>query len=236
MGRKSIGMTIDEIEDWEAYITEPNEKHKEYYRNLLVERYDPLVWKIAIQKEKNVAQHRDDLHSYGIFGLIQAIERFHIEENNSFSAYASQRIAGSMIDGIRKETHYRKRTEEEEARRKLPRPKFCSLESMAMTNDFGDPELDHMPQIAIEDDAQNRLDTLELLNELTKDMPQLDKEIAYYKIIEGLNFKEIAKKVEKSESRVNQLWNYGRIKNGKPTVGIKEQLQMNYVYNGKVLE
>lgn len=44
----------------------------------------------------------DDLVSYGIFGLIDAIEKFDIKKGVKFETYASLRIRGSIIDNIRK--------------------------------------------------------------------------------------------------------------------------------------
>ena len=44
----------------------------------------------------------DDLISYGIFGLIDAIDKFDINKGVKFETYASLRIRGTMIDNIRK--------------------------------------------------------------------------------------------------------------------------------------
>lgn len=43
----------------------------------------------------------DDLISYGFFGLSDAIERFDPEREVKFETYASRRIRGSIIDGMR---------------------------------------------------------------------------------------------------------------------------------------
>src|SRR5690606_312708 len=43
----------------------------------------------------------DDLISYGFFGLSDALERFEPDRSVKFETYASQRIWGSMIDGLR---------------------------------------------------------------------------------------------------------------------------------------
>lgn len=44
----------------------------------------------------------DDLVSYGIFGLIDAIDKFDLEKNVKFETYASLRIRGAILDQIRK--------------------------------------------------------------------------------------------------------------------------------------
>ena len=43
----------------------------------------------------------DDLVSYGIFGLIDAIDKFDINKGVKFETYASLRIRGAIIDSIR---------------------------------------------------------------------------------------------------------------------------------------
>ena len=44
----------------------------------------------------------DDLVSYGIFGLIDAIDKFDITKEVKFETYASLRIRGTILDQIRK--------------------------------------------------------------------------------------------------------------------------------------
>ena len=44
----------------------------------------------------------DDLVGYGIFGLIDAIDKFDLTKNVKFETYASLRIRGSILDQIRK--------------------------------------------------------------------------------------------------------------------------------------
>src|SRR3990172_9248460 len=44
---------------------------------------------------------RDDLVSYGIFGLIDAIEKFDHNRGLKFETYAIPRIRGAILDGLR---------------------------------------------------------------------------------------------------------------------------------------
>lgn len=44
----------------------------------------------------------DDLVGYGIFGLIDAIDKFDMKKNVKFETYASLRIRGAILDQIRK--------------------------------------------------------------------------------------------------------------------------------------
>ncbi|PYI50392.1 FliA/WhiG family RNA polymerase sigma factor [Paenibacillus flagellatus] len=72
-------------------------------KQALVEHYLPLVdyvvGRLLIGLPKNVS--RDDLSSYGIMGLIDAIEKFDYERGLQFETYASWRIRGAIIDGLR---------------------------------------------------------------------------------------------------------------------------------------
>lgn len=69
----------------------------------LIEGYLPLVDfvanRLAIGLPKNVS--KDDLTSFGIMGLIDAIEKFDYQRGLQFETYASWRIRGSIIDGLR---------------------------------------------------------------------------------------------------------------------------------------
>ena len=44
----------------------------------------------------------DDLVGYGIFGLIDAIDKFDLMKDVKFETYASVRIRGAILDQIRK--------------------------------------------------------------------------------------------------------------------------------------
>lgn len=69
----------------------------------LIEQFLPLVDfvanRMAIGLPKNVS--KDDLASNGIMGLIDAIEKFDYTRGLQFETYASWRIRGSIIDGLR---------------------------------------------------------------------------------------------------------------------------------------
>ncbi len=73
-------------------------------KNELIENYIPLVKVIAGRVCMQVGQYVefDDLVSYGIFGLIDAIDKYDFRTGNKFDTYASLRIRGSIFDAIRK--------------------------------------------------------------------------------------------------------------------------------------
>ena len=73
-------------------------------KEILVEKYIPLVKYLAsrvmIGKTKYIEY--EDLVSYGVIGLLDAINRFDSEKGMQFSSYATLRIKGAMIDEIRR--------------------------------------------------------------------------------------------------------------------------------------
>lgn len=74
-------------------------------RNILVEEYTPLVKFVAGRVKMNVPAHIEfeDLVSLGIFGLIQAIERFDPDQGVQFNTFATIRIRGAIYDELRKQ-------------------------------------------------------------------------------------------------------------------------------------
>src|SRR4029078_7935318 len=72
-------------------------------RERLVVAYSPLVKYVAGRLASGLAAHveESDLISYGLVGLINAIERFELEREIKFETYAITRIKGSIIDELR---------------------------------------------------------------------------------------------------------------------------------------
>jgi RNA polymerase sigma factor FliA len=72
-------------------------------RNQLIIFYSPFVKYVAGRVLAGLPRHFDeeDLVSYGIIGLIDAIERFEPDRNLRFETYAIPRIKGAIIDELR---------------------------------------------------------------------------------------------------------------------------------------
>ena len=70
----------------------------------VVEKYIPLVKYIAsrIMLGRTTYMEYEDLVSYGLIGLMDALSKFDSSKGIKFSSYASIRIKGAMIDQIRK--------------------------------------------------------------------------------------------------------------------------------------
>ncbi len=72
-------------------------------RERLVVAYSPLVKFVAGRTGARLPSHVDqaDLISYGMIGLIEAMERFELKRQIRFETFAMQRIRGAIIDELR---------------------------------------------------------------------------------------------------------------------------------------
>ena len=85
---------------WAEYSKNPSQELRE---KLIIE-YAPLVKVVAGRLSMYLGYNveYDDLVSYGIFGLIDAIDKFDLGKDVKFETYASLRIRGAILDQIRK--------------------------------------------------------------------------------------------------------------------------------------
>lgn len=84
---------------WRRYKDGRDERARER----LVVAYAPLVKYVAGRMSTGLPSHveESDLISYGLLGLISAIERFEPEREIKFETFAITRIKGSIIDELR---------------------------------------------------------------------------------------------------------------------------------------
>ena len=84
---------------WRSYKNDGDERARER----LVVAYSPLVKFIAGRMASGLPSHVDegDLVSYGLLGLIGAIERFDLDREIKFETFAVARIKGAIIDELR---------------------------------------------------------------------------------------------------------------------------------------
>jgi RNA polymerase sigma factor for flagellar operon FliA len=84
---------------WRQYKSAPDKGT----RDRLVLTYAPLVKYVAGRLGAGLPSHVDesDLVSYGLLGLIDAIERYDPDRDVKFETYAIQRIRGAIIDELR---------------------------------------------------------------------------------------------------------------------------------------
>jgi len=84
---------------WQRYKEDGDERARER----LVVAYSPLVKFIAGRMASGLPSHveESDLISYGLLGLIGAIERFDLEREIKFETFAVARVKGAIIDELR---------------------------------------------------------------------------------------------------------------------------------------
>lgn len=92
--------TLDKEKLWEEY----SKKKSPDIREKLIIEYASLVKLVAGRLSMYLGHNveYDDLVGYGVFGLIDALDKFDIDKNVKFETYASLRIRGAILDQIRK--------------------------------------------------------------------------------------------------------------------------------------
>ena len=73
-------------------------------RRILIESYQPLVFKAAMQFRR--LDNIMDIIQEGTVGLIEAVEKYDHERGVAFSLYALHRIRGRMLNFIKKENSF----------------------------------------------------------------------------------------------------------------------------------
>ncbi|MEI6874491.1 MAG: RNA polymerase sigma factor WhiG [Spirochaetota bacterium] len=90
---------LSEEEQWSLY----KKKRDPAIRDAFIRQYAPLVkyvaGKVAASMPNSV--EFDDLVGFGVFGLLDAIDKFDPEKNVKFKTYAVTRIRGAIFDELR---------------------------------------------------------------------------------------------------------------------------------------
>ena len=84
---------------WDAFKGSASDKAREH----LIMHYAPLVKYVASRVATGLpaSVEQADLVSYGMFGLIDALQKFEPGRGNKFETYAIPRIKGAIIDELR---------------------------------------------------------------------------------------------------------------------------------------
>jgi RNA polymerase sigma factor FliA len=95
-----VAVSVAPVEQlWAAYLAEP----RRALRDRLVEHYTPLLRAVAHRLGSALPSYVEvaDLVQCGVFGLIDAVERFDPARCPRFESYAVPRIRGAIIDELR---------------------------------------------------------------------------------------------------------------------------------------
>lgn len=97
----AVAATSEEQLNWQKWMNSRDSDSGNY----LIKKYLPLVsyhvQRISVSLPKSVS--REELRSSGMMGLYDALEKFDQSRDLKFDTYASFRIRGAIIDGLRKE-------------------------------------------------------------------------------------------------------------------------------------
>lgn len=221
-------MTVEVSELWREYKATGSAE----LRNRLVVQYAPLVKYVAGRVRSGLPPtvETGDLVSDGVFGLIDAIEKFDAERGLEFQTYAVPRIKGAMIDALRaqdwvprsvrdkvraiEKAHAalldrlgRTPTEDEVAAELAITPKALrelynrvSYTSIAAMDDLVVVDDAPAPGAALEDEAARAA----LLRYVRK-LGERDQVIVALYYYEGFTLAEIGQVLGVTESRVSQL-------------------------------
>lgn len=85
---------------WQKYSKSPTAELKEQ----IITEYAQLVKLVAGRLNMYLGNNveYEDLVGYGVFGLIDAIDKYNFEKGVKFETYASLRIRGAILDNIRR--------------------------------------------------------------------------------------------------------------------------------------
>jgi RNA polymerase sigma factor for flagellar operon FliA len=94
---------VGRVDDTQTLWQEFRRTGDQGLRNRLILTYAPLVKYVAGRLGSGLPAHVDeaDLASYGLLGLIGAIERYDPDRDVKFETYAIARIKGAIIDELR---------------------------------------------------------------------------------------------------------------------------------------
>ncbi|MEL3908886.1 MAG: RNA polymerase sigma factor WhiG [Treponemataceae bacterium] len=91
--------SIPEQELWEKYKKDENPEIREYF----IVKYAPLTKYVAGKISSSLPSHVEfeDIVGYGVFGLLDAIDKYDPEKGVQFNTYAVNRIRGAIYDELR---------------------------------------------------------------------------------------------------------------------------------------
>jgi RNA polymerase sigma factor for flagellar operon FliA len=214
---------------WRRYKSSGDQRARER----LVVAYSPLVKYVAGRMATGLPAHIDeaDLISYGLGGLIAAIERFDMSREIRFETYAITRIKGAILDELRAldwvprsvRALQRAPTEEElaaeidlpledfrDALLQIANSSVSALDELWTSSDSGGDSislLDTLKDPAAVD-PERVVDQNELrdrIAEAVDRLPEREKLVIALYYYENLTLREIGEVLRVTESRVSQL-------------------------------
>ena len=236
-------MKAKDPQDIDVSSLQRKEKHQEINKlnitDEFVEEHMPMVKLVA---GTIVASGRlppgityDDLISYGVEGLIKALQRFDEKRGVMFKTYASYRVKGEIIDRLRKEWRYRNPSGYKNLNARVDNNIDQYANNVSSTDDKGKPVNDKKPvqkvvantaivyllsldsmevsgeAAGMKDSAEYMVEEIEfareraILWEEVKILDQDEKKIVHLFYIENKKQTEIAEILGLSKSKVSRM-------------------------------
>lgn len=179
---------------WEDYMKTKSSALRE---KIIIE-YSPLVKIVAGRLSMYLGYNveYDDLVGYGVFGLIDAIDKFDYLKGIKFETYASLRIRGAILDHIRKMDWIPRTLRQKQKRIDMAYNKLEAETGKAVTNKELAEELD----ISIEEleswQNQTKVSNIISLDEYLEQGSETKVEIST-----GVYFDEPEKAIERQEMK-----------------------------------
>ena len=174
-------------------------------RERLICHYLPVVEFLAGRVARTVPDsNRPDIFSFGVLGLMDAVDKFRPEMGNRFETYGSRRIRGAMSDGIRSLNWLPRRAGQAASRviEKVIPVDFQTARTAVgarLEDSLSDPDAASVSEaLELEADHAEVVEAMELL----PDRERLVIEEHYYR---GRRLAEIGRDLGVTESRVCQL-------------------------------
>lgn len=238
-----IALTEETVRDKEAWKKEEQALWRAYEagrsrqaRNALVLHYGRLV-NVIVRRILSVSggyAEADDLQSYGVIGLIEAIEKFDAQKGVTFETFATYRIRGEVLDFIRRNdwvprgarrrafelqaavgelaSQLGRQPTDAEVCQKLGITKDSLVRSRMDMERFSVVSLEEMLYDNLrggeEGSPEETLQESELLALLTRtleELPERERLVITLYYHEELTLKEISRVLDVTESRVSQI-------------------------------
>lgn len=174
-------------------------------REQLICHYLPVVEFLAGRVARTVPDsHRQDIYSFGVLGLMDAVDKFRPEMGNRFETYGSRRIRGAMSDGIRSLNWLPRRASQAASRviEKVIPVDFQTARTPVgarLQDCLADPQGSHVSDaLELEADHEEVVEALALL-------PERERLVIREHYYAGRRLAEIGRDLGVTESRVCQL-------------------------------
>ncbi len=225
-------MTAQELERrWRAYRAHQDEQSRE----ALVKAYLPLVKRVVARIKPLLppSVEEGDLISYGLIGLLEAIDRFDQTRGVPFEAFAIARIRGAIVDGLRSmgwlpRSAYHRAKQLQDAIEDLEQRLGHAPSEQELADELGLTEEEYaqfvmeaapVTILPLEEllplaersqeqtawDEQRRRELTEILAHAIEQLPERERLVITLYFYEQLTLKEIAQVMKLTEGRVCQL-------------------------------